>query len=324
MARLRSLTGELRRPDSPIRRFFVDQFPRAAFLTEAVEQRLRESAPLLPPPGTRPTPYSTLGTAIDYRLRYAFRARPTHRLDAFRGAQYLTSGWPGPCVSVPLPRTPSTNVAVSVSLPRVVHECFLALSTLLAEIQPARRRLGPPAEAALCRFCYLLALFEAIMRDPAHGAASPLWRLSATADLAELEGLVEPAWVEDLCQLSRRFSDRCATLLRQDAVVGPRASSQIGGFGAAADLLVGGCLIDLKTTIRPVFDPRWLYQVLGYVLLDFTGEQHIGGLGFYFPRQGVLLRWGLATLLPRLTGDPNVRLAELRERFRHPIVATQR
>ena len=315
---MRSLTGELRRPDSPIRRFFVAEFPRTAYLAEAVERQLRASPPLLPPPGAEPVPWSTLGTAIDYRLRYAFQVRPTHRLDAFRGAQYLTSNWPGPCATVPLPRTPGSNVAVSVGLPRVVQEFFRALDALLARVRPARRRLDPPAEAALCRACYLLALLEQVLRNPTHTAASPLRRLGSAATLDDLLALVEPAWVEDLCRLSRRFADRCATLLGQPAVVGPRAGA-IGGFGAAADLLVGGCLLDIKTTIRPVFDPHWLSQVLGYVLLDARYPRRIGGVGFYFPRQGVLLRWGLAALLPRLTGDPDVRLDDLQERFRRLV-----
>lgn len=312
---MRALIREPRQPESPLRKFFDEQFQRTAFLADATVQRLREAVPLVPAATVRPTPYSTLGTAIDYRLRYYFQVRPVHRLDAHRGARWLTSSWPGPGVTVPLPRTRGSGVNMAVSLPLVVHRAFQGLETVLAQAPPVRRRLDPPREAVLCRYCFILALLEEILRNPGDTTASPLWQLGSAASLDDLLALVDSAWVEDLCRLSWRFADRCATFLTQPAWFGPRASSQVGGFGASADLLVGGCLIELKTTIRPVFDRTWLYQVLGYVLLDQTAGQRIGGIGFYFPRQGVLLRWGLATVLPRLTDNPNVRLADLRELF---------
>jgi hypothetical protein len=57
----------------------------------------------------------------------------------------------------------------------------------------------------------------------------------------------------------------------------------------------------------------WLYQVVGYALLDFGGSLRITGVGFYLARQGVFVRWPLQQLLERLSGVPNVPIKDLRD-----------
>ena len=91
-------------------------------------------------------------------------------------------------------------------------------------------------------------------------------------------------------------------------------SGYIGG--ADADLIVDTCLIDIKTTIGPRVQNRDLYQLLGYVLLDFSHEYELDQVSLYFSRQGTTLRWPLTDLLDRLCADvPRPRLDNLRERF---------
>lgn len=91
-------------------------------------------------------------------------------------------------------------------------------------------------------------------------------------------------------------------------------SALIGG--ADADLIVDGCLIEIKTTVKPETLPRdVLYQLLGYVLLDFTDKHGISSVGLYLSRQGEFVSWPLGELLARLTGIDSVDLPGLRRRF---------
>ncbi len=94
--------------------------------------------------------------------------------------------------------------------------------------------------------------------------------------------------------------------------------------GADADLVVDGCLIDIKTTIDPArLDREWVYQVFGYVLLDYHDSYELKAVGVYLTRQGRLICWPFAEWLPRLTGRTDVSLAGLRAEF-HRLVEDQR
>jgi hypothetical protein len=78
-------------------------------------------------------------------------------------------------------------------------------------------------------------------------------------------------------------------------------------------------VIDFKTTIHPKLDPLWLYQVLGYVLLE--AERHLGleGMGFYLVRQGKFVGWTLQSLIPALTGSKSTTIEHLRRGFKGSI-----
>ena len=62
-----------------------------------------------------------------------------------------------------------------------------------------------------------------------------------------------------------------------------------------------------------------LYQLLGYVLLDYSNKYQIHEVGIYLARQGVFLRWPITELLNRLVGGVAPPLKELREHFQQVI-----
>jgi hypothetical protein len=65
----------------------------------------------------------------------------------------------------------------------------------------------------------------------------------------------------------------------------------------------GPRLIDCKTTVRPdPLQPEWIYQLLGYALLDLIDAYHLCSVGIYLARQARLVTWPLAELLTTLTG----------------------
>ena len=86
-------------------------------------------------------------------------------------------------------------------------------------------------------------------------------------------------------------------------------------FGAAsklvhadADLVLDGCLIDIKTTKSPYLDPRDFYQLIGYYLLygfdgihcsdSKTTGYEINSLAIYFSRFGYLWKFSVDEAIP--------------------------
>lgn len=93
-------------------------------------------------------------------------------------------------------------------------------------------------------------------------------------------------------------------------------SGDIGG--ADADYILGGLLLDCKATK----DPRRLgreeiYQLAGYLLLDYDDQFGIDQVGLYLSRQGGLITWDAAGFLRRLGAAMS--LAQLRERLRRHL-----
>ena len=74
-----------------------------------------------------------------------------------------------------------------------------------------------------------------------------------------------------------------------------RGGRDVGG--ADGDLILDGCLIDIKTTIKPIITKLYLYQIIGYALLDYDDTHKIHKLGLYMTRQNELLEWTVSELL---------------------------
>lgn len=86
-----SLTDHLKSKSSPIRQFFLDQFPNTrSFLADA-RKRVREASTVRPDADVQ---WSTIGMALDYRVRYYFGVTPHDKLIAYEGARCLTDAQP--------------------------------------------------------------------------------------------------------------------------------------------------------------------------------------------------------------------------------------
>jgi hypothetical protein len=98
-------------------------------------------------------------------------------------------------------------------------------------------------------------------------------------------------------------------------ICGPtfQGSKNIGG--ADADFILGGLLLDCKATIQPRRLGRdEIYQLAGYLLLDYDDWYGIDGVGLYLSRQGALIAWNVDDFLRRLGAARPV--TELRRRLR--------
>ncbi len=80
-------------------------------------------------------------------------------------------------------------------------------------------------------------------------------------------------------------------------------------------MVVDRCLIDIKTSTIPQIKAEYLYQLAGYLLLDFDDTLHLNSVGIYMARQGELLRWTVPDFLRELTGDSTISLTSLRLEF---------
>jgi excisionase family DNA binding protein len=192
---------------------------------------------------------------------------------------------------------------------------FDRLDTTLRTIQPVGRRLNLEEERLLARYCFVLGLFEEPYRS-GHYADRLLMKPRPRKSVDELLAIPEDAWVDDLCALSALFYDKYHHLFSLPFTLNPTfaGSSYIGG--ADADIIIDGQLIEIKSSIRARIDSTWLYQLIGYVLLDYDDHYHLHSVGIYMARQGLLLTWPLIDFLRLLTGNDQICLAQLRQEFR--------
>lgn len=93
-----------------------------------------------------------------------------------------------------------------------------------------------------------------------------------------------------------------------------QGSKDVGN--ADADLIVDGCLIDIKASICPKIEAGYLRQLAGYLLLDYDDMLHINSVGIYMARQRLLLKWDVPEFIRQLTGEDEVMLSSLRQEFR--------
>lgn len=278
----------------PIYRYFKENFSDLKAVRQTWKKALDGRSPITPDSTTRPS-YPTLGTALDYRLRYYFGVTPGQQLVAFKGALKV-------CGEDALPL-------------RLVHDFFWTLDELVKTIQPVGRKLDPAEEDQLNGYCYVLALFEQIYRR-GMGIGSPLFMGMAPRPVDDLLVLAAPAWRADLTQLSYAFHADRSMLFSKAAVLNPTFAGSAGIGGADADIIVGGCLIDFKASINQPLETPWLWQLLGYALLDYDDKYKISSLGIYMARQTMLVEWPISELLTALSGGAAGSLAETRAQFR--------
>ena len=322
-----SLTSALADTKGPVARFFVEHFPEVRPLQQEWRQRMTGARTTRPPEDLHP-PWSTIGTAFDYRVRFYFPS-DSRKYVADHGAALVSGSrerivlMEGGRVShiglrqlrESLAGEERPQVRTGVLGDFYAHALMPALQAWLAEHDPSGRALPAEQEETLCRFCWALALYEQLYRAGSD-VNSPLFELGPTLSLDSVLGLPARAFIEDLGRLSSMFHETCGHLLADEATLNPTfdGSALIGG--ADADLIVDGCLLEIKTTVRPETLPRdVLYQLLGYVLLDFSNAYGIGSVGVYMSRQGEIVSWPLAELLPQLAGAESADLPGLRRSF---------
>lgn len=192
-----------------------------------------------------------------------------------------------------------------------IEEFAAKLRDTLSSLQPVGNRLEADGEELLARYCLVLALYERIARSgqapetfPKSLLGAQLTSPLASTPVVDLLSIPESSWVQDMCNLSWAFYDSSSEHFHEQVTLNPAFDGSALVGGADADIILGDCLVEFKATIRSNLPALrdWLYQLIGYVLLDFSDKYRIRSVAIYLPRQRIWLRWSLADLISTLTG----------------------
>lgn len=286
-----SLTSCLKDPTSAMSRFLAEHLPSPEYALSDYRARLaRYAAPVRPAAGAGQRPeYRMLGHTIDHRLRISLGA-PTGApiSEGVVRAVIDDDGWPSR---------------------EVIDTVQAAGTVLLEELGTYESEDGQPlvledeAEERLIRLCHLSSSFEAIFRHVGWVRGNTLGLTPPGACLDDMVDAVPPYIVDDIRgQMELAAQPGPFEHLRQLAapqrICGPVFEGSLHVGGADADFVLAEALVDCKATIRPERMGRAeLYQLAGYLLLDYSDNYSIDTVGLYLSRQGALIDWSIADFL---------------------------
>jgi hypothetical protein len=298
-----SLTSYLDDKESQLARFFDGTFPNRQELL----RRYRVDSPPLrvaPPVGTNP---GTVGTAFDFLLRFELVPSPNLYL-AMLGADLAGRKY----------------VAL---LDELVDRLGCTVrETAVGSTSEADVVSAPPRRDTelVCRGSYVAALLAEVYRSGDVWPGSLLSQVTKRTTLDQILELVPDIAVADLEAMLDVARDKLVPAVR--ARGGPLWLGPVFDGSqwvpADADIIAAGLLIDVKTGAGSKrkdgsryngLDKQTLYQLLGYLLFDFSDTYGIREVGLYAARYGQLTTWPVVDLLQELAPEP-VTLADLRER----------
>ena len=315
-----SLTSELKDPRSRVSAFMRERLPNTRRVMALSRGRMGERATRRP---AGPVPWSLIGTSLDYRLRFYFpqagRKGRLENLVCYAGAALACGGK----LCYGEDDEAREILPPDVTLPgRLDHALMLSFFASLAgclRLNPPQRRLDAGDEDLLLRHCVVMAALDVFVRagfDPRSVLLNPESRRT----VGELLAVAEQVWLDDLRGLSWDFEQGLPDLWGRPAILNPTFDGSGFVGGADADLISDGCLIDVKTTINPLKDADWIYQLIGYALLDWHDEHRIERVAVYFSRQVYILEWEVGELLAELAGNAGMTLGDLRGEW-HGLLA---
>jgi hypothetical protein len=303
-----SLTKLIDDRHGPVREFFEERLPDL----RSFRARWRAAGPpTILPAGDKPA-WGVLGAAIDYRIRYLFDAPDPFTFVA--AASQVDFG------SSTAAAANAESIMARLEGRDAYGNLAGALKELTSRCSPVGRLLADDDERRLCRLCCLLALHESVARIGL-GPTSPLAAVSIEASIDEQLALVDEMWVDDLVALAAGAVDTLGHLFGQPVTPGPVFAGSIDVGGADGDLIVGHTLLEIKTTKNPP-ERSWLYQLVGYLLLDYDDRYEIDELGFVIPRIPALITWPADELFASLVSS-HVDRTGLRAEFRDAISASK-
>lgn len=292
MASSMSLTTGLNDPHSRIARFLRRNFPATSSTSRRYNPGIYRLPTIKPKAEYSVVEYTLVGTAVDYRVRFALGPMPLRKTAAYRGARFL--------------------VSEGVASATLVKRFFSSLDEFTDAAVPYRNRLSAENERQLARFCLVLAHLE--RADRTEISEDTIFDLVAprSANPRALLALAVSSHVADVVELAIDVRQRLpAGTLRFN----PTFAGSVDVGGADGDLIIDRCLVEIKTTTNPGLTRKRLFQLLGYALLDYKDRYRIDSLGVYWARQRHFSVWKLLELLPMLTGSGHNSLKPYRSAF---------
>jgi len=327
----------------PTRQWMDQRFPKVDEFATKARRHLRGVEPWSAIEGRIPP---VIGTAMDYRIRYAFGITPVDQFVAFSGAtlamhdthrvmpvynldlgrwltedEHIGSGGSLASEGSAAAQSPIllwlTETGLEDHGPNLVNEFFGQLRRRVPELAPVNRQLARAEEDELDRYCLLLALFEQVARTGMVWPGTILAECTRETTCGSVLASFPQSWLDDIAGLTAMFYKPWAYYLGRPSTLNP-GFKLVDGGGADGDLIVDGILVELKTYQGFLF-PATIRQLLAYVLLDTEDVYSISGMGIYMVRHGRLIVWRLEEALDSLAGPGRASLAELRAGFRQHL-----
>lgn len=279
----RNLKQAVTEKASPLRGHLEATFPNVALLRRDFKKR---SGTLLVEPGGAAA--GTVGTAFDLMVRFLLDPGQEPE-EPMRGSFRISIG----------------STALLADVPTAIQQVTELAQTAAADGNTE----------LLARACWPLALASEVFRSGTLWPGSPLTQLVEDENISP-DTLMELATDDALRQLRELHEvagERLFPHLPQSVNLAPRfeASKLVP---ADADLIAGGCLLELKvvagtknarTGVRPDdLKKENLFQVIAYTLFDTVDEYKIDSFGVYSARYGNLTTWPLVEGLGILAGRP--------------------
>ncbi|MGW1507002.1 hypothetical protein ACWCQW_52950 [Streptomyces mirabilis] len=289
-----SLTSGIHCPRTPLRRFLDRELSAGAHpLRKNYRARHHSDQLLLPGPGVG-TEASTVGTAIDYRLRLAFTVAQPVDPAAILGILHLGTDGADPVMHT-----------LGQELAARLNETVLSLQ-LDNRALPMDR--GQDEEEDLARLLLAAAWYQVNCRTPIGFAYTPL-AVTAREDpdaftLERLLQLPHRDMVADVVAQLHEAADSPLEALRarsrpEDCTPGPTFPTH--HLTADADLAVDGLLLDFKSTRSTrTLRQAEAWQLAGYLLLDAQDRYRIDTVGLYLTRSGAFASWPVEEYLELL------------------------
>ncbi len=257
-----SLTSMLAKRGLPLRDFFELYLPNCAYMQKEWKSC---GKPTIIPEGQ--INWGFVGAAFDYRMRYFFTVTPPDHFNAAKGAKF------------------------SPEIYLLFKEFSTNLTDFLSLNDPRARVLSSESERQLLSYCYVLAIYESLFR--ARVATNPLFNLPAGASTVDQLSMAPVAAIDDLYNLTNAAVDTLKNLFVKPIIANPTFTGSKDVGGADGDLIIENCLVEIKTTKATSLDKEMIYQLLGYVLLDYDDEYHMDEIGFYLSRVPALIKFPL-------------------------------
>ncbi|MEN2424373.1 hypothetical protein AABB02_40515 [Streptomyces rimosus] len=285
-----SLSSHLADKHSPLRQFLSDELPDVPALRAAYRHARPTASVTLPrqTDGTRPA-WHTIGAAIDHRIRLSLQATVLRNRSVGYGIQLA-----GKHSSTLY----NTGTALLDELQRQATAQQLDDRT-----RPVHRT--QQTEDHLARLCYAAALFEEVYRSGRIWPSTPLAHNPDSLTLQKLLKAIPDTAAIDLVLLTTRADTGLAEIRRRtqptDIVLAPTFTGSTDVDGADADWIAKDLLIDVKATKDPDALPAsTIYQLAGYLLLDYNDNYRLNEAGWYHARTGTLVSWPLNTFFTLL------------------------
>ncbi|QLQ39642.1 UvrD-helicase domain-containing protein [Micromonospora robiginosa] len=300
-----SLTRQLKHPSSPMSQFLAQHLPNSAAVVQDYLRWIGDLPRPVQPLEVKYPDWSALGHAIDFRLRLSLGSpfgEPVNIGVGTLGSDVPFRGAPAPPVRDALYRAGSDLLSV-------VDSYLNGDDGLQGEI--------------LARLCFVAAYYEDIYRTGEIRRYSMLADATPATTLDSLLTAVPDYAIEDINRQLAIAEEPFGPFRELPAtarICGPAflGSQDIGG--ADADFILDGLLLDCKAAIQPRGLGRdEIYQLAGYLLLDYDDRYGIDRVGLYLSRQGGLVTWSVPDFLRRLgaTGPVGDLRRRLREHLHH-------